>query len=563
MPVGGAARFLDQAESLRTADHARFLRMLDQLHQNASRLSPREQWHVRYLDAWQSSYQGDYDQADVQLQHVIDHSGDPALAAKASALLMSNLGLQRRYEDAFVLANRLAGELPTIRDRLARFSVLANLSQLLALAGQNDLALNYARMMEDTLPPGETPCNPLTKQVTALYNAKRLKSSGPELQLAIDTCQAAKQTVFTNAMWLILSSLYLDEGQPAKALGVLDGAAQSIAAGQFYSHTLAAKVERAQAYLQLGQDDNALKAARAAVAMSSPGELSGTLRDAFEVLYKVERKRGNAAATLAYYERYVAQDKGYLNDISARALAYQMAQQHVLTTKLQAETLSKQNRILKLQRALATKAVETSRLYIVLLLVVIASIVLWLFRLKRSQMRFMRLSRQDGLTGILNHQHFIGLAGRALNMLEKRVGHACLIVLDLDHFKSVNDTHGHAMGDAVLKRAVIACQQQLRPSDLFGRLGGEEFGILLHECSRQQGMDIANRIRAAIAGMAITADNCSVTVSASVGLASTDTSGYELQRLCKEADAALYRAKRAGRNCVMGDIEIDGSMARA
>jgi diguanylate cyclase (GGDEF)-like protein len=119
------------------------------------------------------------------------------------------------------------------------------------------------------------------------------------------------------------------------------------------------------------------------------------------------------------------------------------------------------------------------------------------------------------------------------------------------------------MGDEVLRRAVAVCQQQLRPSDLFGRLGGEEFGILLHECSRQQGMEIANRVRASIGEMPIRADDCAVTVSASVGLASTDTSGYELQRLCKEADAALYRAKRAGRNCVMGDIEIDGNMARA
>jgi diguanylate cyclase (GGDEF)-like protein len=119
------------------------------------------------------------------------------------------------------------------------------------------------------------------------------------------------------------------------------------------------------------------------------------------------------------------------------------------------------------------------------------------------------------------------------------------------------------MGDEVLKRAVAVCQQQLRPTDVFGRLGGEEFGILLHECSRHQGMEIANRVRAAIAEMPIPGDDCLIAVSASVGLASTDTSGYELQRLCKVADAALYRAKRAGRNCVMGDIEIDGALARA
>jgi diguanylate cyclase (GGDEF)-like protein len=249
--------------------------------------------------------------------------------------------------------------------------------------------------------------------------------------------------------------------------------------------------------------------------------------------------------------------------VNTRTQAYQIVHQHTLTKKLEAEALSKQNNILRLQQALANKAVETSRLYILLLLVAIASIVLWLFRLKRSQLRFKRLSRLDSLTGILNHQHFVGQSDRILHALERKAGHACLVVLDLDHFKGVNDTHGHAMGDAVLKRAVAVCQQQLRPSDLFGRLGGEEFGILLYECSRQHGMEIANRIRTAIAETPIHKDGCVVTVSASVGLASTDTSGYGLQRLCKEADAALYRAKRAGRNCVMGDIEVGSVLAQA
>jgi diguanylate cyclase (GGDEF)-like protein len=210
---------------------------------------------------------------------------------------------------------------------------------------------------------------------------------------------------------------------------------------------------------------------------------------------------------------------------------------------------------LRLQQALDTKAVESSRLYIILLLVVLVSIILWTYRLKQSQLRFKRLSYHDGLTGIFNHQHFFSEADRALRMLEKKLGQTCLISLDLDHFKQVNDTYGHAMGDAVLRRTVAVCRQQLRPNDLFGRLGGEEFGILLLDCSREQGMAIADRIRAAIGATGVNRDGMVVLFSASLGLACTDTSGYELQRLCMEADAALYRAKHAGRNRVIADTE--------
>jgi len=311
-------------------------------------------------------------------------------------------------------------------------------------------------------------------------------------------------------------------------------------------------------YEKLGEDNNARKAALAVLAMSEPDEISEWLRETYDLLYRIEKKRGNLNATLTYYELYAAQDKGYLDDISARSLAYAAVQQHVLAQKLETEGLSKQNSILRLQQALDTKAVETSRLYIILLLLVLVSIFFWLLRIKRSQLRFKMLSHHDGLTGIFNHQHFVSEAERTLRGLEKRQGSACLISIDLDHFKQINDTHGHATGDVVLKHTVALCQRQLRPTDLFGRLGGEEFGILLPECTLDQGMAIADRIRTAIEATPVNGEGGLVAFSASIGLASTDTSGYELQHLRKEADAALYRAKRTGRNRVMSDTESEG-----
>ncbi|HEV2681512.1 MAG TPA: GGDEF domain-containing protein, partial [Rhodanobacter sp.] len=263
-PVPGAGSFLVQTESLRTDDHPRFLRMLQQLHQEESRLSPKEQWHLRYLDAWQMAFQGDYVKADVLLQDVIDHSGDMTLIAKSSALLMADQGINHRYEEAFVLANRLVADLPKVKDKLAHFLILYNVSQLLRSSGQNDLAIKYARMMEETLPPGETLCRPRSTQIVALYNNKKLKSSSPELQRAVDTCLAAKQTIFTNNMWLVMGSLYLEEGQPGKALALLHRIAPSISANQYYSHMLAFRVELAQAYWELADDINARKAALAA-----------------------------------------------------------------------------------------------------------------------------------------------------------------------------------------------------------------------------------------------------------------------------------------------------------
>ena len=554
--------FLDKTESLHVRDHAQFAQRLAQIHRESPVLTTPEQWQLRYLDALEASMEGQFTAAEKPLRYVIDHSADPTLAVKASALLMNNLAVSRRYQDAFTLAHRLTIALPRIQDKAVRFQVLGYLSQMLNLAGQTDLAIKYAHMMEDTIPPGMTLCYPRSMLMAALYNAKQLTSSSPDLKQAIDTCKASSQPIVTNTVQLILSTRYLEENRPAEALTLLDRMAPSIRVNHYYPHTLSAQMQRAWAYEQLGRDDDARKAALAAVAMARPGDINDYLKTAYEVLYRIAKRHGDPASTLFYYEHYVTQDKGSLDDTAAQALAYQTVQQQVLTRKLVSEELSKQNNILRLQQALDAKAAETSRLYIVLLLVTLVSIAFWLYRTKRSQLRFKKLSRYDGLTGIFNHQHFIDEAARVLRLLEKKLGHACLISIDLDHFKQVNDTHGHAIGDAVLKRAVTVCQQHLRPTDLFGRLGGEEFGILLHGCSREHGMDIANRIRVTIEATRVEQDSCIVSISASVGLASTETSGHELQRLCRHADAALYRAKRAGRNRVIADTG-GGNLAEA
>jgi len=549
--IADAGAFLDQTEDLRIKDHRQFTQRLARIHRESPVLTSAEQWHLEYLDAFESSLQGHYAAAEQPLRDVIDHSGDPTLAAKALALRMNNLAVGRRYEDAFKLAQQLTIELPRIQDKTARLQVLGYLSQTFNLAGQTDLAIKYARMMEDTAPSSMTSCYSRTKLVAALYNAKRLTSSSPELQQVIETCESAGQPIMTTAMQLIVGTLHLEEHQPSRTLSLLDRIAPAIRINHYYPHTLSAQVQRAQAYEQLGRDEDARKSALAALAMAAPDDVNDYLKDAYEVLYRVAKRRGNAAFALAYYERYVAQDRGSLDNAAAQAMAYQTVQQQVLTRKLETEDLSRQNSVLKLQRALDAKAAETGRLYITLLIILLSAIAFWLLRTMRSQRRFKRMAARDGLTGILNHQHFINEADRVLRLLEKKPGHACLVSIDLDHFKQVNDTHGHAMGDAVLKQAVAICRQHLRPSDLFGRMGGEEFGILLHECSRDQGLDIAERIRTAIGATPIGQDGHHIAISASVGLASTDTCGYGLQQLCKEADVALYRAKRAGRNRVI------------
>jgi diguanylate cyclase (GGDEF)-like protein len=206
--------------------------------------------------------------------------------------------------------------------------------------------------------------------------------------------------------------------------------------------------------------------------------------------------------------------------------------------------------VLTLSEELAVKSAENSRLSLVLMLTIVAFICLWGYRIKRSQLLYKKLAQRDGLTGIANRQHFIAESDLAVEYCRKSGREVCVVLLDLDHFKTINDNHGHATGDLILKRVVAACSSQLRSVDLFGRLGGEEFGIVMPDCELADAMQRADALRAAIAALSQPGTEITFPVSASFGVATTSTSGYELHQLIVDADEALYRAKNAGRDRV-------------
>ncbi|MDF4003275.1 diguanylate cyclase [Luteibacter sp. PPL552] len=544
---------LSQVDAIRTTDHARFLTMLDALHRDIDALSPQDRRYLRFLDGWQANYEGRYSDAMAALQEVLAGGQQDALGVRATAMLMNTLTGQGKYAEAYAMATRAADTLPSVTDPTARFVLLANLSQMLTFAGQPQIAMTYADMMLKATPKGVSRCEAMVQKVVALEGARQLMASSPELLDTIDVCKTNGQPIFSNTMSLILVDRLLEENRLDEALATLRRITPSIEAARYFPHLIDLSSARARIFEAMGNKPEARKAALETVAMNHPGDTNEALRFAYRVLYSIEKAQGHYADALLYYENYVVQDQGYLRDANVRTAAYEAASQHFRAEKLETEGLSKENRILRLQQALDAKAVETGRLYITVMAILLASIAFWMVRIKRSQLRFKWLSSCDSLTGIFNHQHFMGESGRALRALEKRAGEGCLIFLDLDHFKQVNDSHGHAVGDAVLKHAVAICKGQLRKADLLGRLGGEEFGMFLMDAPRLQGTVVAERIRLSLAASPLIVDDVVVSISASIGLACTDTIGYDLQRLFRGSDAALYLAKRTGRNRVVVD----------
>jgi diguanylate cyclase (GGDEF)-like protein len=165
--------------------------------------------------------------------------------------------------------------------------------------------------------------------------------------------------------------------------------------------------------------------------------------------------------------------------------------------------------------------------------------------------RLEHLACHDGLTGLLNRRAFTERSEGRLAAAAQTAQVSTALMMDIDHFKRINDTYGHAAGDTVLKSFATVAQSCLREEDMIGRLGGEEFAALFVNCAPGEAAAVAERIRAAIADTVVPIDDGrTVPMTVSIGMAETREISTSIEALLSAADKALYAAKTSGRNRV-------------
>lgn len=164
---------------------------------------------------------------------------------------------------------------------------------------------------------------------------------------------------------------------------------------------------------------------------------------------------------------------------------------------------------------------------------------------RKIQQKLIELSRVDSLTGILNRRAFLEVCEGEHSRHRRHHREMSVVLMDIDHFKQVNDTYGHATGDLVLISVCTTVQSMLRKSDAFGRIGGEEFALLLPETCEGDAHSLAERIRI---GVSITRVRHNLQVTLSLGVTKFDVQREMMHEAMSRADAALYHAKSSGRN---------------
>ena len=241
-----------------------------------------------------------------------------------------------------------------------------------------------------------------------------------------------------------------------------------------------------------------------------------------EMLAKIHEGRGNLPAALAHYRQY----HSAVQQALAESARFRLEN---LKTLYQVEKIRKEAEILKLQNLTLEREIEDRR---------------------RDHSELEKLAVTDPLTGLFNRRHFFTLGEYELEKSQKSGGLFSMIMLDIDHFKRVNDTYAHAIGDLVLTAIAGLISEHSRKGDLCFRFGGEEFTILLPGIGIEKSVEIAERVRKAIDTTPIEVNAQAIAITASLGVTQAQPQDAGLTAVIARADQALYQAKSAGRNRV-------------
>lgn len=525
--------------------------MIAGLQQEEAQMNAKQQDRFRSMVASVLGIRGRYQE---QIDYVNAHfsqAHDVNLKARYLYYLSdaySNLG---NYEQSIIKVNEALALFPQLTTITAKLGTLQAAITLFRSLHLYDDALNYAdRMYSLTIPGSVQPqCNGAVNRANILFDARRNELARQGIPEIYRLCTQADARFLIQIVDIMLLEDLIDAGKIDEALkkgaGLLTAFANIDDTSDYVSQLY---FNLARANLQKNELKAADEFAGKALSIAQARGYTEWIGRSAETLGQVKRATGNLAASAHYFEVALqARDRLFADQLQ-KNLAYQRVRMEVKDKENQLERLEQKNRELKLQQKLEREQRQNLILMIGLIALAMLLLGVWLYRTIRVKNRFQRDAQVDGLTQIVNRHYFFRLAERACQRQPEQIS---VILFDMDHFKAVNDSCGHATGDWVLRNVAAVVSGLLREGDIFGRYGGEEFAVCLPTTGALGALQFAERCRIAVAEIDSAESGHRFALSASFGVAAAEagkTAG--LRELLEQADQALYQSKARGRNCV-------------
>jgi len=542
---------LTNADALRRTDPSAFFKEIENLSSNQSSFTPYQKFYFYYLNGYAKAFSGDVKGSIEYYNLVIQNTRFPILAYRAAYSAANVHSLTRNWQQGIIELQKVLELSSEVSDKSIREQGIIVAAAFYNQLEQYELALNFATQLIDNNVSSRNLCMTLQVKIEALLNLKLLSGNEDLIQSAISSCEQVNERVISSFIKVNFAQFLIENDQHKEAFDFLNENINSIVLMQYKRLVAEAYALLSQGALGIGRYDVAEEKALLALDMANGFPISKPTVQAYWTLKEVFSFKKQYEEAFRYQIKYAEAERGVTDERAEKQLAFELAKQKVQEKNHQISLLNEQNTVLQLEQQLTQQQAKNNRMFTYMLIAVVASILLWVYSLKRNQVKLRKLAEFDGLTGLNNRRHFNESAESVLKYCEGEGQDASFILFDLDKFKSINDTYGHQVGDWVLKNTAQVIKKQGRKYDLIGRVGGEEFAILLPACDLQDGEQFAEQCRQAIAGIDSTESGFKFDISASFGVTHCKLSGYELKQLMYDSDMALYQAKDTGRNKVV------------
>jgi diguanylate cyclase (GGDEF)-like protein len=437
-----------------------------------------------------------------------------------------------------------------IGDDDRRRAALANIAHVYAdpRVAQYDRAIEYYRQV---LPEYEA-ANAGTNVADTLFNLASTLEQKNDFAAALDGYRRALATEEKlgrlDQVAYVKRSIGVTLGKlnrPAEALPPLNEALRFFMAAKDADSVAQVRQSRGIVYRKLGRINDAI----------ADLEASGAYFAAQKNARFLEKSQDELALAYASAGRWEDAYRARSTHAALqRELADKMREEHTSRLRVQFDAAKKEqeNRALLRENAAAERIRKLQTIILILGAFIIAVLAYLAARLVRDSRRMRVMAMTDELTRLPNRRHLLTVADDQLQRTRAGAEPFSLVAFDIDYFKRINDTWGHAAGDLVLQRVAHACRMALRPNDRIGRTGGEEFTVLLPATRATDGSLVAERLRAAVEAIDCTDIDPALQVTISLGVTEWTPTDDTLTKIAARADELLYRAKERGRNRVEG-----------
>jgi diguanylate cyclase (GGDEF)-like protein len=540
------ARHLSVTEAVPASQPA-----IDALMKRLDEATPRQRVEIRLLHIRNLALQGDYGKAIDQIKELLGNpiSDDQRLRALR---LAANLGINVGQHEWGFAQLKSALELSGESDDLVERSRILSLAGFVhSIVGDHERAIDYAtQSMTIAGQSGDKSqqCQAGQRLAVAYRYAERYEEAQVAARNALSLCLDVNDQVYTGTSELELGHLALERGDLAAARRWTDRGLERLRQAGWADGVLTGEHLQAQLAAERGESKQAIELAQVLIERTDERELWHRKSELHRLVAEQQAKREEFAEAYRHMVAHSEARDRFIDEDRSRRLAILEVEFDMQRQEQELELLREQKRVAELEAQSRRQQARVRWMATGFAVFLFLILVLLLIHVLRERRHYRRLSELDGLTRVSNHTRFFDTARMLVEESHRRSQPLVLALGDIDHFKQVNDEHGHIAGDKALRQVARVLCENFPGLGHVGRIGGEEFAVCIPDSQLEPVLERLEQVRNDLAEIQYGGNEKPLTMSFGVAELAPDEA---LESLRKRADEALYRAKGGGRNSVV------------